>query len=88
LERVRSIRSGNYSVCDSFNLEDSFLEDCEVDADDFGELNSFGNSKRQIRELKDEVGSLRSQNKKLKKMLLLNMFDSKEDLLEFIEDIW
>jgi hypothetical protein len=38
--------------------------------------------------LKDEVGSLRSQNKKLKKMLLLNMFDSKEDLLEFIEDIW
>jgi hypothetical protein len=38
--------------------------------------------------LEKEVIGLRAQVKKLKKMVLLNLFDSKQEMKEFINDIW
>jgi hypothetical protein len=77
---------GEYSVNDSFSSEDSLIYDDLFD--EFQESDLKGVHRRNARGLDKEVTLLRSENKKLKKMLVLNMFDSKEDLLEFIEDIW
>ena len=41
-----------------------------------------------IEDLKQEVTSLKTQVKYLKKIVLLNVFDSKQDFKDFFSDIW
>ena len=41
-----------------------------------------------IEDLRQEVTSLKTQVKYLKKMVFLNVFDSKEDFKDFFSDIW
>ena len=41
-----------------------------------------------VRELRKEVASLKTQVRSLKRMALLNVFESKKDFLDFFADIW
>ena len=41
-----------------------------------------------IDELRAEVKILKKQVRKLKKMMLVSIFDSKEDMKDFFSDIW
>jgi hypothetical protein len=84
-ERVKSIKSRDPSVCDLTDFEDSFLEHEENDFPEFDE-ESRGDS--QVRRLTKEVLKLRNELKTLKKMAVLNFFGSKEEFVEFFNDIW
>ena len=44
--------------------------------------------KNSLRELRKEVGHLRKQVKYLKKMVVLSVFETKEDMKEFLTDVW
>jgi hypothetical protein len=67
--------------------DDSFI-DFEKRDNHFLELDDREERKDQLITLKTEVSHLRAQVKKLKKVLLLSVFESKEDLIDFLNDIW
>jgi hypothetical protein len=83
--RINTIKFRDYSI-----REDSLFEnDSFLDSDSFND--SFGFSmegKVPVSDLEREVGRLRVQVKTLKKMVMLIMFESKQGIIELINDIW
>jgi hypothetical protein len=58
---------------------------------DVGSSESFDLGERdgkRMNSLRFQVEKLQSENKHLKKVLLLSVFKSKQDLMELMEDIW
>ena len=66
-------------------------ESYELEAEDTDDTFSmFGNDATEdsLQELKKEVESLKTQVKGLKRIILLNVFESKRDFYDFFADIW
>ena len=80
LEQVRSIGGESY-VDDLDSLqEDSFQQELETE--------TIENQEDSIIQLKEENKLLKKQVKYLRKIVVLNMFDSKQDVKDFFSDIW
>ena len=60
--------------------EDSFEKELETE--------TIENQEDSITQLKGEVKLLKKQVKYLRKIVVLNMFDSKQDVEDFFSDIW
>ena len=56
----------------------SFEEDFDTDFEE----------KDSLPTLREEVNQLKKQVKYLKKMVVLNIFESKQDMKDFFSDIW
>ena len=72
------VRSYSETPDESFGLE------CE------GTFSISGDDPRDdsVRELRREVESLKTQVKCLKRIAMLNVFESKRDFFDFFDDIW
>lgn len=70
----------------SFNDDPIDQDQPFIDLD--SDLDSDSDRNDPIKNLKKEVSELKTQVKYLKRMMLLNVFDSKDEMRKFFADIW
>ena len=70
----------------SFNDDPIDQDQPFIDLD--SDLDSDSDRNDSIKNLKKEVSELKTQVKYLKRMMLLNVFDSKDEMRKFFADIW
>ena len=66
-----------------YGLSNQFNQDVSFDFDTFEET-----TETDLNRLKAEVKHLRTEVKQLKKMMVLNVFKSREEFEDFFSDIW
>jgi hypothetical protein len=81
--RIMTLKSRDSSFYDAIDSDNSFIDD-----DEFPEFLSFKGDNSEVRILRREVSKLRKQVKKLQKVVILSVFESKEELTQIIKDIW
>lgn len=83
MDRVRSL--GNFSLEDQSGNDSCDSSGSFEDENDFAGTSELSDS---VAELKKQVSFLKTQIKYLKKIMVLSIFESKDDFKKFFHDIW
>ena len=86
-KRVRSLRDTSVWGDSGHDYEEN--DSNELESDNFDDFFSRKSTKSDlVHKLKKEVSDLKSQLNHLKRVLVLSLFDGKDDFRQFFSDIW